>query len=550
VCGGDNIGVNVASQGFPCQKSTIRAHQKPVVLPVGRDDAASGSRRRSRVDPESLANHNGTRTSGRGLQGTGGGSADEAMSLRRPPIFAPQSLGASQPAAWAAPSCALKRWLGRLLTPWLLLLVGVGTVAAEMPAPQATPEELGLRLPAAPPLPGGDRRVVVGHDDDSPTVARVYLEVGDHFVLLMPDGSLISRPQRKTPLTDRPFEPLDKKQLAKRLTSERFAGFRTRTTRRYLYVYNTSDAFAMATSRILETMYTPLFNYCRRQKLPVADPPFPLVVIMFRTQEEFEKYREVPPGLVAYYNGLSNHVVMFEQSKLAEVAPELAFKQAVSTIAHEGVHQILHNIGVQQRLSRWPLWFSEGLAEYFAPTEIDRRVRWKGVGLMNDLRLHELSEFYKSRQGRSTNGQLIRQAIEANTLNSLGYATSWSLIHYLARFQRDEFRECLQAVSRIEPLQSVASGSVFARHVSLDYAKVERDLISYLKTLPYVDPVLNQTHYVMFVQGDSRQALVTSSPVELEKYHRENASKGAYRIQAFPNRIDAEVFMHRWLNQP
>ena len=112
---------------------------------------------------------------------------------------------------------------------------------------------------------------------------------------------------------------------------------------------------------------------------------------MFRTQEEFEKYREVPPGLVAYYNGLSNHVVMFEQSKLAEVAPELAFKQAISTIAHEGVHQVLHNIGVQKRLSRWPVWMSEGLAEYFAPTELDRRVRWKGVGLVNDLRLHELS---------------------------------------------------------------------------------------------------------------------------------------------------------------
>jgi hypothetical protein len=430
-----------------------------------------------------------------------------------------------------------------------VLLFSTAVLATEMPAPHATPEELGLRLPAAPPLPGNDRRVVLGEDGDAPTVAQVYLEVGDYFVLLMPDGSIISRPQDETTPTDRPFQPLDKKQLAQRLTSERFAGFRTRTTRRYLYVYNTSNAFATATSRILESMYTPLFNYCRRQKLPVADPPFPLVVIMFRTQEEFEQYRAVPPGLVAYYNGLSNHVVMYEQSKLAEVAPELAFKQAVSTISHEGVHQVLHNIGVQKRLSRWPLWFSEGLAEYFAPTELDRRVRWKGVGFMNDLRLHELSEFYKSRRGASTDGQLIRQAIEAKQLDSLGYATSWSIVHYLARYHRDEFRACLQAVSHIEPLQQVPPGSVFAQHVGIDYGNVERELIGYLKTLPYVDPVLNQTHYVMLVQADSRQALITSSPLELEKYHRENAAKGRYRIQAFPNRADAEIFVHRWLSQ-
>ncbi len=355
-----------------------------------------------------------------------------------------------------------------LLLP-LLLQVGSTALASDPIFPQATSAELGLRLPAAPPIAGGGRRVLALGRGDQPQVAEVYLEVGDHYCLLLPDGSLVALPIEQTTPTDRPFEPLDKKQLAQQLTAERFAGFHTRTTRRYLYVYNTSDAFATATSRILETMYPALFNYCRKQRLHVEDPRFPLVVIMFRTQEEFEKYREVPPGLVAYYNGLSNHIVMFEQSTLAEVAPELAFKQAVSTIAHEGVHQVLHNIGVQKRLSRWPVWISEGLAEYFAPTELDRRVRWKGVGLVNDLRLYELSKFYQARNGEDTRGQLIRSVVEANTLDSLGYATSWALMHYLARFRRNEFRACLQAVSQIEPLESVPPGSIFAKHVSEDY---------------------------------------------------------------------------------
>ncbi len=450
------------------------------------------------------------------------------------------------------PACDRRRWL--VLTSVVAGVLGwvfwpAATVQGEPAMPQATPEELGLLLPDAPPVPGGDRHVIVAGDGDEPTVARVYLEVGNYFVVLLPDGRLVSLPVDQTTPTDRPFEPLSKRALADQLTKDRFAGFRTRTTRRYLYVYNASDAFATATSRIMETMYPALFDYFRRQKLDVLDPEFPLVVIMFRTQDEFEKYRAVPEGLVAYYNALSNHVVMFEQSKLAELAPELAFKQSVSTIAHEGVHQILHNINVQKRLSRWPVWFSEGLAEYFAPTELDRRVRWKGVGLVNDLRLHELSEFYKQQQGRSTEGQLIRRAVESRSLDSLGYATSWALIHYFARYQRDEFRACLQDVSQLAPLQSVPLGSVFAKHFSQDCGKTEQDLIAYLSSLPYVNPILNQTHFVMMLQTDKRETFVTSSPAELQKYQQQNANRGVYRIQAFPNRETAERFARTWLHR-
>ena len=247
---------------------------------------------------------------------------------------------------------------------------------------------------------------------------------------------------------------------------------RLRTTRRYLYVYNTSEAFFKATSRILETMYPGLYNYCRRQKIKVKDPPFPLVVVMFRTQDEFEKYRKMPEGLVAYYNGLSNHVVLYEQSRLAEIAPELAFKQSISTIAHEGVHQVLHNIGVQQRLSQWPLWFSEGLAEYFAPTELGRRVRWKGVGLVNDLRLHELREYVKRNHREITNGQLTRRTVGAASLDSLGYATSWALVNYLAKHHREEFQDYLRRISQLGPLETTQPGSVFVQFFGTDFPKI------------------------------------------------------------------------------
>ena len=112
---------------------------------------------------------------------------------------------------------------------------------------------------------------------------------------------------------------------------------------------------------------------------------------MFRTEAQFQRYRRMPPGVVAYYDTLSNHIVMYEESRLFRTAPELAIQQAISTIAHEGAHQILHNIGVQARLSKWPMWLTEGLAEYFAPTTFGRRMQWKGAGQVNDLRISRSS---------------------------------------------------------------------------------------------------------------------------------------------------------------
>lgn len=417
-----------------------------------------------------------------------------------------------------------------------------------VPFPQASLAEMGLKLPQAPVLPVVDRRVVLATGSGETMVGRVYLEVGTHYVVLLPDGHLVSVPILETTATDRPFEPLEKKQLAKRLLAERFPGFRTRDTRRYLYVYNCSDDFVLATSRILETMYPALANHCRRWKLPVEDPEFPLVVVVFRTQEEFQKYREMPPGIVAYYNGLSNHVLMYEQSNLTVVAPELSFKQSVSTIAHEGVHQILHNIGVQQRLSNWPLWLSEGLAEYFAPTELGRKVRWKGVGLVNDLRLYELGLFYKGREGKSTEGVIIRQAVESAQLASLDYATSWSLIHYLAKFKRDPFVECLQEASRLQPLENVRPATLFQKHVSEDYARAEADMLEHVRTLPFVDPIANQTHYVlMLLKGNVRETLVSYSPQQILNTQKARAGRGyAMDLRAFPDRTTAEQFAQRW----
>ncbi|MGE0608893.1 MAG: DUF1570 domain-containing protein, partial [Pirellulales bacterium] len=376
-------------------------------------------------------------------------------------------------------------------------------------------------------------------------VAMVYSEIADRFLVQLPNGKLAAYRQADATITDRPYEPVSKKALLAELAKEQFQGYKTRETNRYVYVYNTSEEFYKATSTILETMYPALYKYCEREKLDVHDPDVPLVVVMFKTEAEFQAYHRMPDGVVAYYNGVSNHVMMYEQSRLAEIAPELAIKQSISTIAHEGVHQILHNIGVQQRLSRWPMWISEGLPEFFAPTKVDKRVRWKGVGLVNDLRMHSLLEYIKQRP-TSEPGQLVRETVDAEQLDATGYAEAWALTHYLAKYKRKEFFAYLRDVSQFQSLARREQPDVdlFVKHFGQDYAELESAMLKSLKKLPYSDPIANQTHYLVILAGaGGRRISVGVSPAHVQQLIAQ-APGAAVTVQAFPDRASAERAFH------
>ncbi len=406
---------------------------------------------------------------------------------------------------------------------------------------------------------GQGQRVTLRGEDGKDVVALVHVEAGDRQLVILPNGRLESIAADQTRPTGEPFRPATKDEIAEELTLRTFKGFKTRSTAHYLFVYNTSDQFYKGTSRILETMYPAIVAYFKRLKIPINDPPVPLVAVMFRTEREFRKFQEVPPTVMAYYSVVSNQIVMYEQSELVEVAPELAVKQSIGTIAHEGVHQILHNIGVQQRLSRWPMWISEGLAEYFAPTSVDRRLRWKGVGQPHDLRMHELDAFMKQ---PGEPGQMVENVVGASRLTSSGYAAAWSLTHYLATRQREKFRQYLREVAKLgplEPREAVAAAdpkALFATHFGSDYAAIEDKLVEHLRRLPYVDPVANQTHYVVALETTaSRTVGVTSSPAHVRRWREEALAKtppamrpsAQFRVMPFRNKRLADAYAERLL---
>jgi hypothetical protein len=246
-----------------------------------------------------------------------------------------------------------------------------------------------------------ETRLNVRDDNGNTVVARYHVGVGDARIVIMPDGRLKSFPAEQTSETDRPFSPLSINQVRDKILADpqlkRF-NFKTIQSRRFLYVYNTSEPFIRSTRTILETMYPAVRKYFQRTSVDTHEPEFPLVIMAFSTDDQYQEFRRVSTGMVAYYDAATNYVALYEQSRLNQVAPEIAIKNTISTIAHEGVHQILHNIGVQQRLSRWPMWLSEGLPEFFAPTSVAKGTRWAGLGATNVLRMHEIESEWKKQR--------------------------------------------------------------------------------------------------------------------------------------------------------
>lgn len=433
------------------------------------------------------------------------------------------------------------------------------------------PRSFGLELPLGPVRYPDGQTVLTRDDEGQATAALLHVQVGGGAIVQMPDGQLVARREGEWTPTDRPFEPISKEVLARRLARE-FAGMKVKQTAHYVYVYASSEEFQFGTSQILESMLPGVQSWLRTRKLPVQASPMPMVVVMFKDEAAFRAHRRLPEGVVAYYDPVTHRIYLYEQSGLAQMRPDLALRQAIATIAHEGAHQILHHVGIQQRLSAWPAWLSEGLAEYFAPTTVNQRLRWKGPGQPNDLRLFELEQYLKDPSSWENKGALVEHTVLAGQLTSTGYAAAWALVHFLAKQKPAELAALLDDARQIRPLQGAVSispvGTVrenrerFARLVGEDFAELESRLLGHLKRLPYNDPFADAPHFVAtLVSVESgrpkKQAGTFHSLPMAAKWLQEmqgklppqqrGESQGA--IAAFPNRAAAEAFAAKWLGR-
>jgi len=301
-----------------------------------------------------------------------------------------------------------------------------------------------------------------------------------------------------------PFTPLTQAELGRQLLQELPAGFKLHTTKNYLIAYNTSDAYAEWCGSLFERLYNGFRTYWKN-RVPLHDPEFPLVAIVFADQKSYANHAETELGpavsnIIGYYSFATNYMTMYDltgvqalnlrgerKSKAAEINALLSRPQAertVATIIHEATHQIAFNCGLQTRYADNPLWFSEGIAMYFETPDLKNGQGWSAIGKPNRVRLVQFFDGLKRRPAGALTALLQEdQRLRDPKQMESSYAESWALCYFLLKTRAKESDEYFQLLAKKERLiwdEPAARVEDFRRCFG-DLDALERDFLRYMK---------------------------------------------------------------------
>ncbi|AMV39192.1 hypothetical protein VT85_17270 [Planctomyces sp. SH-PL62] len=419
-----------------------------------------------------------------------------------------------------------------------------------------------------------ERRFLIRTEDGRQVVARLHGHHDGKSVLMLPDGWL-GIPSMLVP-TEEPFRPMTADEMVTGLQAGAFADFGLHRTEHYLILYQSADdGFAKANGVLLEDLYRRLLEAFRKHEVTVHEAEFPMVAVIFRTEDEFRAYRPVAPDVQAYYEVSTNRILLYDQPSRERIEPEVNALLKPQMVAHEGTHQILQNIGVHPRLSNWPLWLVEGLAEYCATPASSRKgaPAWDGLGRINNLHMATLREVEDpvslSMRGQDVHtkslfrkpGQpLVEAMIRRHELTPTEYALAWAITHYLAMKRSDDFTRFLRVMAAVPPLEPRSADDHvrdFRQAFGDDLGKLDKTIHAYLSRLTKQKGYDPMPYYaVLFEQPLAngrlrRAAMVSQSPQLIKQWVDEMsnpiAGLASWQATPFPSRGRATLAIQDWI---
>ena len=285
-------------------------------------------------------------------------------------------------------------------------------------------------------------------------------------------------------------------------------GFNIHTTDDYVIAYQTERAYAKWIGNLYQGRLNRHFNkFWRNRKfgLKVEPPKFPLVAVIYATRAEYnahvQRELQIQSGeMVAYYNLQTNRVTMFDftaaqlpaggannDRDINRILKGAGAVAMVTTIIHEGTHQLMFNTGLQTRLADTPLWLSEGVAMFFETPDLRSTQGWNGPGRLNKSRLIDLK---KSDRAVDALTQLVSSDDRFKTTDRettlAAYAESWALVHFLINRKPRLFGDYLKMLAEKQQQQAAGDGerlSDFKKFFGDDLEKLDREFIEYVKRL-------------------------------------------------------------------
>ena len=305
--------------------------------------------------------------------------------------------------------------------------------------------------------------LIAGHDDHA-----VHLIGADGALSSVPIGAV--RDFRKTGSRLRADNAV---KVKARLIKEFGRDYEVVTSARYVVVAPHGRAKGYLAT--LDGVARGFVSHFAKRRIPLTDPAFPLVAIVFASEDEFAAYaREdgLPSvaSVAGYYLRTSNRVAAYEPPSLTARSgrpfrggPFGDFRPAGpdasgagelrETLVHEATHQLAFNTGLHSRVGNDPKWVIEGLATLMEPDAVRGRSLGTAGERVNAGRLR-----YAQRQGlgewsTATVASLVSSDGLFQTDAAGAYSLAWSLSFYLNEQRPADYARYLARLKARDPLK-------------------------------------------------------------------------------------------------
>lgn len=263
---------------------------------------------------------------------------------------------------------------------------------------------------------------------------------------------------------DRPFQVHSTLQVRESLKRDLGKGFEIVIRTPFVVAAPTGRAAAYAQE--LDQMARAFSRYASVRNLPVSPVEYPLVVLIFPDARSFHDYArsdEVGASslLQGYYHPHSNRVALVEKGTgprsdgrpgtPAGSPGQNLSDETVSTLIHEGIHQLAFNQRLHTRIGQNPRWIVEGLATMLEAEGSQLRSSGK-QGAINTYRLQWFKK-YRETARKETLAEFVAHDelyFRQNVLNA--YSHAWALMYFLAENYPSQLPGYLRTVAERDPL--------------------------------------------------------------------------------------------------
>ena len=205
-----------------------------------------------------------------------------------------------------------------------------------------------------------------------------------------------------------------------------------------------------------EDLYRSFVHYFTVRGFTPSPPPFPLVGIVCRNQNEFIRLsaaqgQPVGSGILGYYEINTNRIAMFDMGGHTNSAH---WQRNAAVLIHEATHQLAFNTGIHSRYHRPPLWAVEGLAMLFeAPGVNDSRNYTQPGDRVNRDRLTA----FRKGVAPYHRPELLKAITASDEVFRLrpgaAYAEAWALTFFLVENEPRKYADFLRRTAALPPFE-------------------------------------------------------------------------------------------------